>query len=169
MVIACTAIVIVTINALSAFNGVASYRRAELQPYSETPVYEICTYFEPLGMDEGKDNKTREMLDIWRESWTNNGWSTRVLTSKDAALHPRYKSIEETLLKLPTINNQVYEMSCYLRWVAAIATGCTVRIPAVLFQLTRPKLTIPAAVDVRSGHGQLRLSRPAPLEGRQAL
>jgi hypothetical protein len=109
-------------------------KRDEVQPsIVETPKFEICTYFEPLGLNEENDNKTREMLDIWRESWANNGWGTRVLTSKDAALHPRHNMILETLLKLPTVNAQAYEMACYLRWVAAIATGCTVRVTACRF------------------------------------
>ena len=113
-------------------------RRSDVQTSIETPNFVICTYFEPLGLNEENDNKTREMLDIWRESWTNNGWSTRVLTSNDATLHPRHDSILETLLKLPTVNAKAYEMACYLRWVAAIATGCTVRVSALSVQPTHP-------------------------------
>ena len=109
--------------------GFESNRPVVLQSFIAPPKFVICTYFEPLGLNEENDNKTREMLDIWRESWTNNGWSTRVLTSKDATLHPRHDAILESLLKLPTVNAQAYEMACYLRWVAAIATGCTVRVP----------------------------------------
>ncbi len=108
--------------------GFESNRHADVRTLAETPEFVICTYFEPLGLNEENDNKTREMLDIWRESWTNNGWGTRVLTSKDATLHPRHDAILESLLKLPTVNAQAYEMACYLRWVAAIATGCTVRV-----------------------------------------
>jgi hypothetical protein len=103
----------------------------KLRALAPAPKFTICTYFEPLGLSEENDNKTREMVHIWQESWTNNGWGTRILTSKDATLHPRHNAILETLLKLPTVNAQAYEMACYVRWVAAIATGCKVHISCV--------------------------------------
>jgi hypothetical protein len=151
--------------------GFENNRHIKLRTLNGTPKPVICTYFEPLGLNEENDNKTREMLDIWRESWANNGWGTRVLTSKDATLHPRHSTILETLLKLPTVNAQAYEMACYLRWVAAVATGCTVRVSAPSIQPTPSNTTDPTlpAVDVRCRHGQLRLSSPEPLDGRQAL
>ena len=86
----------------------------------------ICTYFEPLGINPEDDNRTLETVGLWRQSWIQQGWDTRVLTEKDAALHPDYQTIKDKLLKLPTVNTQAYEMSCYLRWVAAVATGCKV-------------------------------------------
>uniref|UniRef100_A0A7S0M5A6 Uncharacterized protein n=1 Tax=Cryptomonas curvata TaxID=233186 RepID=A0A7S0M5A6_9CRYP len=84
----------------------------------------ICTYFEPLGLNPEDDNRTLETVGLWRQSWIQQGWDTKVLTEKDAALHPDYQTIKDKLLKLPTVNTQAYEMSCYLRWVAAVATGC---------------------------------------------
>ncbi len=90
----------------------------------QVPVYTLCTYFEPLGSPE--DSEYREILEIWSESWSKYGWNTRVLTEKDAAQHPRYDIIRAELLKLPSINSQAYELSCYLRWVAAVASGCKV-------------------------------------------
>ena len=89
--------------------------------------YTICTYFVPLGLDEEDDNKTREMVEIWRESWSKQGWETKILTEEDAKMHPQYQKIKDTLLKLPTVNTIEYELSCYLRWVAAIAAGCKVQ------------------------------------------
>jgi hypothetical protein len=85
----------------------------------------ICTYYQPLGLD---DNRTLETLELWRQSWTLQGWETKILSENDAALHPDYQRIKERLLTLPTANHQAYEMSCYLRWVAAIAAGCKVRL-----------------------------------------
>jgi hypothetical protein len=58
------------------------------------------------------------------------GWQARIMTKADAVLHPRFKEIQEMLLKLPTVNVVEYEQSCYLRWVAAIATGCRVTHPS---------------------------------------
>ena len=98
---------------------------ASAKDYSKQQ-YTVCTYFEALGSDEASLKKYAEMLDIWKESWTKQGWKTKILNEKDAALHPRYKEIKATLLTLPTVNVIEYELSCYLRWVAAIATGCKV-------------------------------------------
>jgi hypothetical protein len=93
--------------------------------HSEGPIPTICTYFEKLEIHRGDEHA--DMLQIWNHSWSKQGWKTRILTEKDAEMHPDYKSIKRELQKLPSVNPQEYELACYIRWVAAVATGCTVR------------------------------------------
>jgi hypothetical protein len=88
----------------------------------------VCTYFEPIGTESFSDYD--ELLKLWEKSWVKQGWQARIMTKADAVLHPRFKEIQEMLLKLPTVNVVEYEQSCYLRWVAAIATGCRVTHPS---------------------------------------
>jgi hypothetical protein len=95
------------------------------------PKHKVCTYFQPLGLDPYKDNMTRETVGLWQKSWERQGWETRVLTEKDAESHTDYQNIKKRLMKLPTVNTLAYEMSCYLRWVAVIATGC--QVPSISF------------------------------------
>ena len=123
--------------------------------------FTVCTYFEPLGLNMDDDNKTREMLEVWRDSWSKQGWETKVLTEKDAALHPNYTEIKHTLLKLPTVNSKEYELSCYLRWVAVVASGCKASKYQLIMSMYSTYIHVfypwwALAVDVRCGHGKLR-------------
>jgi hypothetical protein len=85
----------------------------------------VCTFFEPFEFHapELADDYLK-ILKIWDVSWRRHGWRTLILTRKDAELHPRYKDVSFALENLPTINDKIYELSCYLRWLAAVQAGC---------------------------------------------
>lgn len=82
----------------------------------------IC-YYEPLNTILSKDSK--RLVDMWKCSWSNNGWDPIVLCKKDAE---EYTSFEE--LNLTDPSNPLYQdsqrddhllhyrMSCYYRLVA---------------------------------------------------
>jgi hypothetical protein len=111
----------------------------------------ICTYFVTLGKSEYQDKENREMLALWEDSWGKQGWTTKILTEKDAKLHPNFKEIFEAVSSLPTVHSKDFSMACYLRWVAAVSSECTVLTLISNFFLhyfLEPTLTS-AAVDVR--------------------
>jgi hypothetical protein len=93
----------------------------------ESPTYTICTYFVTIGNSEDQDKDNREMLDIWKESWEKQGWNTKILTEKDAEMHPHYNETTAALSNLPSVYSRGFARACYLRWVAAVASDCTVR------------------------------------------
>ena len=82
----------------------------------------ICTYFEPF--PSHRQDEFQAMVKIWNQSWTQQGWNTRVFTERDAAKYPGYRKLKNHLLNLPTVNDQRFEMTCYIRWVAMVASGC---------------------------------------------
>jgi hypothetical protein len=98
----------------------------EIDVRHERSTYTTCTYFETIGNSEDQDKENREMLDIWQESWGKQGWVTKILTEKDAQLHPNYNEINKALSNLPTVFSKDLSRACYLRWVAAVASECTV-------------------------------------------
>jgi hypothetical protein len=85
----------------------------------------ICTYYEHYDHGSSAVNADYEKIaNIWEESWSKNGWRTLILTRKDAISHPRYEDTIADLEMLPTVNDKTYELSCYLRWFAAVQAGC---------------------------------------------
>jgi hypothetical protein len=82
----------------------------------------ICTYFEPFSSD--RQDEFQAIVKLWNHSWRTQGWNTRVFSEKDAAKYPGYEELKAQFLDLPTVNDRRFEMSCYLRWLAMVATGC---------------------------------------------
>jgi hypothetical protein len=93
-------------------------RQTYLGPVEAT----VCTYFEPF--NSIRSNEFESVLAQWRKSWSRQGWKTRVLTERDAAKHPGFKALKEKFRNLPTVNDANFEMACYIRWVAMVASGC---------------------------------------------
>lgn len=83
----------------------------------------VCTYFADVFADDTAE-RYQAMLNLWKQSWRNQGWKTTVLTEADAATHPNYTEWRAMLASLPSVNNRGYELACYMRWVAAIQSGC---------------------------------------------
>lgn len=60
------------------------------------------------------------IIELWRETWEQQGWETTVLNEDDAARHPRYEQYKEKVSRLPSVNGSDYEVACYLRWLAML-------------------------------------------------
>jgi hypothetical protein len=94
-------------------------------PARDAPL--ICTYFVPFAHNKEFAEDYIDLVKLWEESWALQGWRTTVLTDEDAMTHPLYAANVEAIQNLPTLNNKNYELSCYLRWFAAVQAGCGTR------------------------------------------
>lgn len=77
----------------------------------------IYTYFEEINFHEQE-----QLIDLWIESWRNQGFDPVVLSRIDAEKHDFY---QEFITRIENIHNEIlnkpigsYGMSCYLRWLA---------------------------------------------------
>ena len=70
----------------------------------------IYTYYDNV-LDMLSDTQL-ELIEIWKESWRKNGWNPIVLDNS----YLNYLDDEiDYLKKLPSVNPENYEMSCFLR------------------------------------------------------
>ncbi len=79
----------------------------------------VNTYYEHI---DGFDDDVN-LLGLWKVSWENNGWKTRVLTFDDAKRHKNYNKYADRFSTLPTINNKQYEIARFNRWFAMACIG----------------------------------------------
>ena len=77
----------------------------------------IYTYYEEINFPQQK-----EMLELWRESWSKMGFETIVLGEEDAKKSPDYDLF---VRKMQFIFNEItgqelssYGLSCFVRWLA---------------------------------------------------
>lgn len=77
----------------------------------------IYTYYHNIQF-----NNQQELIDLWKESWSKQGFDPIVLSMDDAKKHPYY---EEFITKLKHTHIEItgkpisdYGLSCYLRWLA---------------------------------------------------
>jgi hypothetical protein len=76
----------------------------------------IFTYYVPIA---GFDQTNEELLiELWKKSWAQHGYTPVVLGPADAAKHPRFAEFNARMEQLPTINGYAYEGACYHRWLA---------------------------------------------------
>jgi hypothetical protein len=78
----------------------------------------IYTYYQQIkhhGLQE-------ELIDLWKISWSRQGYEPIVLNLEDAKKHPYFETLES---EMPIIFNKItgknikqYGMSCWLRWLA---------------------------------------------------
>lgn len=76
----------------------------------------VCCYWEDLGKGVG-------LQGLWVKAWQDRGWNARVLTQRDAERHLMYEKVKAHCMSLPTVNPPDYELSCYMRWLAAEVSG----------------------------------------------
>lgn len=81
----------------------------------------IYTYYTELTSNKSYHKSQLELLDIWSQSWRNNGFTPIVLKESDLKKSSLYYEMCE---KLPIFGEKLgekttdYGMSCYLRWLA---------------------------------------------------
>lgn len=78
----------------------------------------IYTYYQPIS----RHLKQPELLDLWKLSWSKQGFTPIILTQEDAVKHAFYNEFSD---KIRNISNTIrtenitdYGMSCWLRWLA---------------------------------------------------
>lgn len=78
----------------------------------------IYTYYDDMDREY-----QQEIIDLWKESWSSQGFDPHVLSKKDAQQHSYYKDF---LRGLKYLNLEIkgeenihpYVLSCHLRWLA---------------------------------------------------
>ena len=77
----------------------------------------VYTYYDDIGHE-----LQQEMIDLWKRSWRNNGFTPIVLNYQSVTEHPLLKNyediIQETNVTLTGREISKYGMSCWYRWVA---------------------------------------------------
>lgn len=59
------------------------------------------------------------LIDKWRETWSQHGWTPVLLDRSCAERHPKYQGLQRTLQRMPASpNGWDWEATCFLRWLA---------------------------------------------------
>jgi hypothetical protein len=58
------------------------------------------------------------VVECWRASWAQHGWEPAVLGRDQVTSHPLFPHLARHVLRLPSVNPPLYEVSCYMRWAA---------------------------------------------------
>ena len=77
----------------------------------------VYTYCDDIGMNVG------DLVDAWKETWSDAGWNPVVLNREVAQRHPDYDKFHDRFTTYPSPNPPEYEFSCYLRWAALSVMG----------------------------------------------
>tara|TARA_B110000495_G_C22950166_1_gene556443 strand:- start:452 stop:1207 length:756 start_codon:yes stop_codon:yes gene_type:complete len=77
----------------------------------------IYTYYQEIGKCH-----EQELIDLWKISWSRQGYEPIVLNLQDAKKHPYFKTFNTEMRKIfkEITNKEIgdYGMSCYVRWLA---------------------------------------------------
>lgn len=77
----------------------------------------IYTYYEEINFSQQK-----EMLELWRESWTKMGFEAIILSKEDAKKSPDYdlfvKKMKYIFKEITGQELSPYGLSCFVRWLA---------------------------------------------------
>ena len=77
----------------------------------------ICTYYEDIRFDQQD-----QLLEIWKTSWENQGFTTLVLNLEHAIQCSYYNNffsnIDQLYIKITKQSLKKYGKSCYSRWLA---------------------------------------------------
>jgi hypothetical protein len=88
----------------------------------------IKCFYSPVVIDSTITEFSQDslrLIELWKKSWSNNGWNPIVLSLEDAKKHPLYhelnlKDYSSNLYKIASNNHEYLEL-CYSRW---FAYGC---------------------------------------------
>ena len=83
----------------------------------------VYCYYEPIegpaGLWDSSDQ--RRLIDVWRRSWSRQGWNPVVMDESWARRHPRFKEFKEKFWSLPTEYSNAYDGPCFMRYAAMSA------------------------------------------------
>ena len=65
----------------------------------------VYTFYENIDFIN-KNSNQEELINLWKESWINNGWDPIVLTIDDVLMTDEEHNL---ISKIPTVNNIDYE------------------------------------------------------------
>lgn len=81
----------------------------------------IYAFYEKI--DGEIDNEYQKIIEIWKKSWSDNGWNPIILTLEDSKKHPDFEIFYNTIKNYPSIHEKKYIDMCYLRWLAIANLG----------------------------------------------
>lgn len=77
----------------------------------------IYTYYQDINF-----SAQQELIDLWKESWSRQGYEPIVLNLHDAKKHPYYETLNSEMRRIfkEITNKEIakYGMSCWFRWLA---------------------------------------------------
>ena len=82
----------------------------------------MFTYFDAAVFPREEANN-RLMLDVWKTAWRAAGFEPRIISEADARKHPAFAALKQKYAELPTINPKVYEVACFVRYLAMSVHG----------------------------------------------
>jgi len=81
-------------------------------------LFTIRTFYNEIGNAEQK-----QQIELWKKSWEEFGWNTKVLTLEDAKRHPSYPELSKRIESFSTCSNRHFQLSCFMRWLAFAVDG----------------------------------------------
>lgn len=88
------------------------------QPSVRPVVYTFCA---PI---DGKiPEHEAALVELWRESWTANGWEAVVLDESSVQVNDEVARMLLAFRELPSINRRKLDYYCYVRWLAVAQAG----------------------------------------------
>jgi len=113
--------------------------------YSNRPL--IFTFLQPIIHNDFDDEL--ELVKVWKEAWSEAGWTPIILNIDDAMNHPEYDLLVSKLL-VHVEGTQFYNGSdkynfyCFIRWVSmAVVGGGWITDFDVLPLYSKPSFTLP--------------------------
>lgn len=76
----------------------------------------IFTYYEPV--EELDRHDELDLIELWKQRWSAEGWQTEVLNESAAKAHPFYDFYAGRVSKLKSVNPGRYDYHCFMRWLA---------------------------------------------------
>jgi len=77
----------------------------------------VYTYFDQCAVSA----TAAQTLELWKSSWSQNGWHPVVLDETVAARHPLYPKFSEAIKNLPSVNPSGFDYHAFMRWLAVAA------------------------------------------------
>jgi len=81
----------------------------------------VFTFFSDVPGKEAEQE--RALIDLWRESWSSQGWEPVVLDEHSVPDTPENRKRLAHFRKLPSRNKQNLDLWCYLRWLTVAEQG----------------------------------------------
>ena len=84
----------------------------------------IYTFYEPITSSSNQHRSECDaVLDLWKYSWKQMGWTPIVLNLEHAKLHSKYDAVIEKLKSMPNAHYEPYNTLCFVRWLAIAHVG----------------------------------------------
>jgi hypothetical protein len=117
----------------------------------------VYTYYELVPKIEncpGRKSSQASLIELCARSWMNNGWNLIVLGENDAKTHELYQEYKEIISLFPSVNPELYDYHCYMRWLAManIGGGIMIDYDVINMSLKDPSFFNFTGLTVYQGH-----------------